>query len=192
MKTVEEYKKLLLEKYKKSNGAKIDERYRHSLAVSKKALEIIDTFKLNLNKEKVEVAAILHDYAKYESFTDFENIVNEYKLDKSILDSSEKVLHAILGPYIIKKELGLEDEEILDAIKHHTTGSIDMSLLAEVIFLADYTDDTRVDDYFLETKKLSKIDFKGAIASKIKQRIDDRPDLTSRDVEKMYKKYLED
>ncbi|NLD26216.1 MAG: HD domain-containing protein [Acholeplasmataceae bacterium] len=185
---IEDYEKLLWKKYKQSNDPEIEERYRHSLGVAKKALELIERFKLNVDPEKAAIAGILHDYAKFEKPERYREVVHKYNLDPQILDKSPKILHALLGPYIIKEEVGVEDEEILKAVQTHTTGSLDMSELAEVIFLADYTDETREGPYFDEVKRLSQIDFYQAIRQKLKQRLAKHHDEKT---QKIYQKYLE-
>ena len=48
-----------------------------------------------------------------------------------------KTHHAPVGAYIAKTELGVEDEEILSAIRWHTLGKINMSDFEKIIFLAD-------------------------------------------------------
>lgn len=183
-----DYEKLLWQKYLQSDDPEIDERYRHSLGVARKALELIDRFQLDVDREKAAIAGILHDYAKFESFERFREVVRKYGLDPKILKASPKILHALLGPYIIREEVGIEDEEILEAIRTHTTGSLAMSKLAEVIFLADYTDETREGPYFEEVKRLSEIDFYQAIRQKLKQRLEKHHD---EETQKIYQKYLE-
>jgi predicted HD superfamily hydrolase involved in NAD metabolism len=56
-----------------------------------------------------------------------------------ILRKREKVLiHGPLGAVIAKKDYGINDEEILKAIRIHTTGDTNMSLLDKIIFLSDF------------------------------------------------------
>ncbi len=43
----------------------------------------------------------------------------------------------------LARELGVEDEEILGAVRYHTTGRADMSLLEKIIFTADLTEVNR-------------------------------------------------
>lgn len=188
MKTSADYEAILWKKYQSSGNAEIEERYRHSLAVKKKALELIETFKLKVDKEKAAIAAVLHDYAKFETLARYQEIVQKYELKSEILNENPKVLHSLLGPYIIKEELGLEDEEILTAIQTHTLGSLNMSLLGEVIFLADFTEAGRKGPEFEEAKRLSRIDFYGAILEKIKSKLKVYPDELSL---KLYQKYQE-
>lgn len=190
MKTIDEYKKILLEKYLESGDPDIEERYFHSLSVGKKAVELIQRFNLNVDCKKAEIAGILHDYAKFEKMDKYQAIVEEYQLDKKILTKSPKILHALLGPYIIQKELGITDQEILEAIYYHPFGSTMMSLLSEVIFLADFVEDSRVEPYFKKAKDLSKINFRQAILAKIERMLELRPN--DEEIKKIYNKYSEE
>jgi predicted HD superfamily hydrolase involved in NAD metabolism len=189
LKTPKEYEALLWKKYQETNDDEVDERYRHSLSVAKKALELIDRFHLEADKTKAEIAGILHDYAKFESLEAYLEVVKEYHLNEAWLSQSPKILHALLGPWIIRKELDLDDGEILKAISLHTTGSLSMGVLDEVIFLADFIDDTREGNYFEEAKQIALINFHQAIAAKIKRRLEKAPndELSLA----MYKKYAE-
>ena len=188
MKTSEKYQELLWKKYQEVNNPDRFKRYQHSLAVKEKALEIIKTFNLDVDSEKATIAALLHDYAKFENYDRYLEIIEKYQLDSKFLSINPKLLHAFLGPYIIQEELGIRDKEILEAIKTHTTGSLEMSKLAEVIFLADYTEENRQGHYFEEAKRLSKIDFYAAILEKIKRLLES---YQNEETKKLYQKYLE-
>ncbi|MCQ2387097.1 MAG: nicotinate (nicotinamide) nucleotide adenylyltransferase [Clostridia bacterium] len=92
---------------------------------------------LNLDKEKVYTACLLHDCAKY---TNYKN-VKGFVLDSDI---PEPVIHSFLGAYIAKNVLGVSDEEVLDAIKYHTSGKANMSELGKLVFVADMVEKGRV------------------------------------------------
>ena len=53
--------------------------------------------------------------------------------------ASPKVWHAISGAEYIKNELKIYDEDIINAVRYHTTGRAGMSLLEKVIYIADFT-----------------------------------------------------
>ncbi|MDD3999485.1 MAG: bis(5'-nucleosyl)-tetraphosphatase (symmetrical) YqeK [Bacilli bacterium] len=186
MKPLIEYERLLWEKYLSAGNPDIEERYRHSLAVKDKVLELITTFNLDIDKEKAAIAAILHDYAKFESLEGFKKIISKYQLDPKILEEDFGILHSLLAPYFLKEEVGIDDEEVLKAISEHTLGSLNMSKLSEVLFLADFTEDGREGVVFQEAKRLSKINFYEAIIAKINSRLAIYPDELSN---KLYQKY---
>lgn len=85
---------------------------------------------LGLSEEKVLTAAILHDCAKY---TDKDEIKG-FVLPE---DVPEPVVHAFLGAYVAERVVGIRDEEVLDAIRYHTSGKPEMSALGKLIFVAD-------------------------------------------------------
>jgi predicted HD superfamily hydrolase involved in NAD metabolism len=91
---------------------------------------------LNLDSEKVRISATLHDCAKYIDYTK----VKGFSIDK---DVPAPVIHSFLGAYIAEKELGITDQEILDAIRYHTSGKANMSLLGKLIFVADMVEEDR-------------------------------------------------
>lgn len=190
--SLEEYKKILWNKFQESGSPRAESRYRHSLGVLKKALEIKKTFNLPVDEHKLMVAALLHDYAKFTTKEEYAEILKENHLNRQLLETSPKIWHSILGGYVVQKELGINDPEILDAIRDHTLGGSSMSLLSEIIFLADYTDETREGEYFREAKALSKVDFHQAIACKIHQRMVKEPQFVTEELKAMYQKYRED
>lgn len=91
---------------------------------------------LGLDYDKVKISATLHDCAKYLDY----RTVSGFTLPEGV---PKPVEHAFLGAYIAEKELGVKDQEILDAIRYHTSGKSDMSLLGKLIFVADMVEDGR-------------------------------------------------
>ena len=53
--------------------------------------------------------------------------------------NAKKLWHAISGSAYIKFILGIEDDELLDAVRYHTTAKENMSLTAKILYLADFT-----------------------------------------------------
>lgn len=93
--------------------------------------------------EKTALAAIAHDYGKIYSYSELlqiavdNNIVDEVSLQEPAL------LHAPVGSWLLEHEWGIDDPEILHAVKIHTTGAVGMSNLAAIIYLADYIEPGR-------------------------------------------------
>ena len=56
---------------------------------------------------------------------------------------SPQIIHSFLGAEIAKQRYGIDDEEILNAIRFHTTGRANMTMLDKVIYLADYIEPMR-------------------------------------------------
>lgn len=167
---LEYYKNKLLKKYESSNAPydKYMKRYYHSIGVYEMAMKLIDIHKLNINPEKVMVASILHDYSKFCSLEDYQNIILKYNLDKSFNELDPKIMHALLGKYIVMDDLEIYDEEVLEAINTHTTGNENMNPLQELIFISDLVELGRTEEFFKFYRKLAYKDIKKSIAYYLK------------------------
>ena len=113
-----------------------EERYLHSLGTMECAVELAEIF--GQDKEKAKIAGLLHDCAKCFSKEELIKLIKDNIKDvlPSELDSP-KTLHAPVSAYFAGEEFGVEDEEILSAIRWHTLGNCSMSEFEKIIFLAD-------------------------------------------------------
>lgn len=112
------------------------ERYEHSIGVAEMAEELARKF--NCDTEKAYIAGLLHDCAKCMDFDLSKKIALEHTPD---LDETEKnnkkTIHAPVSAYIAKTKFGIEDTEILSAIRLHTIGKCHMTDFEKIIFIAD-------------------------------------------------------
>ncbi len=112
-----------------------NERYEHSLGTAECAKELAKRF--GLDEEKAYFTGLIHDCAKCLPKNETEEIIKNYlNLEEGEL-CSPKTHHAPVGAYVAKKEFGIEDEEILSAIRWHTIGKVNMTNFEKIIFLAD-------------------------------------------------------
>ncbi|WAA10352.1 bis(5'-nucleosyl)-tetraphosphatase (symmetrical) YqeK [Fervidibacillus albus] len=118
-----------------------EKRYVHTLGVMGTAVQLAR--KYGCDEKKAEVAAIFHDYAKYRPQEELRQVIVDFHLPKQLLDFHSELWHAPVGAILVQKEIGIDDEEILNAIKYHTTGRPGMTILEKVIFLADYIEPNR-------------------------------------------------
>jgi predicted HD superfamily hydrolase involved in NAD metabolism len=124
-----------------------DERYQHLLGAEKTACELAERF--GVDPQKAALAALVHDCAKSKRNEELIHIIKEKNLSVSNLDlNNYKTLHAPVGAYLAKKEFGIEDTEILRAIKCHTIGRINMTDLEKIVFLADKIEPNTRDSEF--------------------------------------------
>ncbi|WP_294728074.1 bis(5'-nucleosyl)-tetraphosphatase (symmetrical) YqeK [Fusobacterium nucleatum] len=112
-------------------------RFTHTLGVVEMSEKLAKIY--NANIEKCKVAALLHDICKEMNMEYIKNIcknnfINE--LSEEDLENNE-ILHGFAGAYYVKNELGINDKEILNAIKYHTVGAKDMTLLKKIVYIAD-------------------------------------------------------
>lgn len=118
-------------------------RYIHILGVEEKAAELGK--KYGADKNKVRIAAILHDVAKSMSVDELERICREEYSDELTPEDIEitPILHGFVGEYIAKKEFGIEDRDILDGIKYHTIGKKGLGIVGRIIYIADAIEKNR-------------------------------------------------
>ena len=116
-------------------------RFHHVVAVSDTALLINKEAKLGIKKNKVEKAALLHDIAKHLDEDTKNEIMNNYYIE--YLDVDEKIVHQYTGEYIANNHFHIKDKDILNSIKHHTTGRANMSTLEKLIYVADKIEPNR-------------------------------------------------
>ena len=110
-------------------------RFLHSVRVVNLAMELAE--KWGADGRKTFIAALLHDCAKELPPDE----MNAYSMDESGILS---VQHAFAGPYVAQKKYGIDDHEILEAIRLHCTGDENMGLIAKIVYLADATERERV------------------------------------------------
>ncbi|MED0671520.1 bis(5'-nucleosyl)-tetraphosphatase (symmetrical) YqeK [Aneurinibacillus aneurinilyticus] len=117
-------------------------RYEHTLGVVDTAIRLAD--KYGADKEKAETAAILHDYCKFWPEDRMREIIESTPtIPKDLLEHDKELWHAHVGAEVVRSELGIKDEEILDAIRYHTSGRENMTLLEKIVCLADYIEPGR-------------------------------------------------
>ena len=117
-------------------------RYQHTLGVVKAACNLAKYY--GVSEEKAEIAALLHDYAKDLTEQELKNYIRIHNLevDSSLLETYQ-LLHGIVGAHMAKKEFQIEDEEVLQAIRYHTTGRVYMKPLEKIIYLSDFIEENR-------------------------------------------------
>ena len=112
-------------------------RYEHSLNVAREAVKLAKKFGADV--EKAELAGLLHDILKDTPADKQLKIISDFGIMMTDVElSAKRFWHAIAGAVYIKTVLHIEDEEIFDAVRYHTTGRKDMALLEKVIFIADF------------------------------------------------------
>ena len=135
------------------------ERYQHSLSTGRTAEKLC--IKFGLDSDKGFLAGLIHDIAR--EYDDAEIIdickgkgekVSKYELEYPVL------LHGKAGAAVLREKFSISDEEILDAVRVHTTGSSGMSSMAKVLFVADYIEPCRkhITDEYVESLENSCLD----------------------------------
>lgn len=125
-----------------------ERRIEHTYRVAIRGAELAKLYGANVGD--AVIACILHDVAKSVD-------PNEYKGKVDVSGFPPPCVHAPIGAYIAKREFGVS-EEIEHAIYAHSTGDGDMSLLDEIVYLADKTECGRKYDSFKYLTYLCSVD----------------------------------
>jgi predicted HD superfamily hydrolase involved in NAD metabolism len=125
----------------KVRAAVSDYRFDHIMRVEAMALRLAERF--GVDAEAASVAALTHDYTKERSDADFLAVIDAKHLDSDLKNWGNAVWHGIVGAELVHDELGVRDQDVLDAIRQHTTGAPYMTLLSQVLYMADYIEEGR-------------------------------------------------
>ncbi|ETP68826.1 phosphohydrolase [Planococcus glaciei] len=118
-----------------------ENRYNHVRGVVETAVALAEKF--NVPAEKARIAAILHDVAKFSDREWMKSIIISENMDPLLLEYHAELWHAPVGAYVARTEFGVEDEDVLNAVKYHTTGRAGMSDLEKIIYIADLVEPNR-------------------------------------------------
>jgi predicted HD superfamily hydrolase involved in NAD metabolism len=117
-------------------------RYGHTLRVADTAEHLAQIH--GLHPARVRLAALLHDAARETEPEEFLWLAEEWDLSVGEPErQSPKLLHAPVAAELAQRELGVEDEEVLAAIRAHTVGEPGMEPLALVLYVADKIEPAR-------------------------------------------------
>lgn len=118
-------------------GRMSEQRYIHSLNVADSAKELAILY--GADPEKAYTTGLVHDSCKDVA----PGLQLSYMLENGVqltqleMDTA-KLYHAICGSVFARKEFNIDDEDMLNAIRYHTTGRKGMSLLEKIVFIADF------------------------------------------------------
>ncbi len=138
-----DYKALMLKKLRS-----YPKRINHTLNVLERALELGKLY--NASLEVLEVASLLHDITKYYTKEEHLNLVK----DESLLECYDESLHHSISAYYYAKEIGIKDVKILEAIRYHIWGKVEMNIETMILVVSDYTEKDRK---FKEAKNAYKL-----------------------------------
>ncbi|MBE6750662.1 MAG: HD domain-containing protein [Ruminococcaceae bacterium] len=119
-----------------------EKRYHHSLCVAREAERL--AVKYSGDPEKCYLAGLLHDITKNISSEEHLKIFNTFGIILTAVEkNAPKLWHAMSGSAYLKHFLNIKDEEILSAVRYHTTAKADMNLTEKILYLADFTSEDR-------------------------------------------------
>lgn len=117
-------------------------RFLHSIGVMDTAVQLAEIY--GEDPWDAALAGLLHDCAKDMRGEEILQMCRRFSIEAdNITREQPELLHGKIGACIAQDEYGIEDKRVLDAIRYHTMGRENMSLLEKIIFIADYIEPNR-------------------------------------------------
>lgn len=132
-----------------------DKRWQHTLGVMQSSVKLAERY--GADPDRAETAAILHDVAKYWPVERMKQIIEQNGLSLELLKYDKQLWHAEVGAFVAEHEYGITDDEVLGAIRFHTSGREGMTLLEKIVCLADYIEPGRDFPGVDEIRRLSEV-----------------------------------
>ena len=143
-------------------------RFEHTLGVEYTAAAL--AMRYGSDSDSARAAGLLHDCAKCLSDEKRLSICRKNHIPVTEVERKNPfLLHAKAGAYLAREKYGIKDPDILNAIRSHTTGRKNMSLLEKIIFVADYIEPGRKHAPNLtDIRKLAFLDINRALVEILK------------------------
>lgn len=114
-----------------------DYRFNHSLNVAESAKELAEIY--GANPQKCYTAGLLHDVMKNAEASEHMALFKKAGITLTRDEENNKKLwHAMSGAEYIKHIMNIDDIEIYNAVRYHTTGRAGMSLIEKIIYVGDF------------------------------------------------------
>lgn len=138
-------------------------RLQHILGVEQTSIELARCHQVD--QSEAALAGLMHDLAKFFPPDKLLFLAQQERIEiDRILTTCPHLLHAEVGAIVARKEFGIEHQDILAAIRHHTLGFPGMSPLSCVVFVADAIEPLRGDTIELNTiRSVAKINLYQAV-----------------------------
>ena len=116
-----------------------DKTYAHCVSVARTMLGMAD--RAGIRPEQAVTAGLLHDLCKAMKPEELAAAAMEYGITEDL--DSPNLLHGPVAAEECRRSLGIEDEDVLDAIRRHTTGRAGWSRVGQAIYVADFSEPLR-------------------------------------------------
>lgn len=117
-----------------------EKRRIHTYAVAKEAIALSERY--GEDADKAEIAALFHDIFRGVSEKALNGYVRQLGLDPSYLNNSN-LAHSKIAAIIMERDYQITDQDVINAVKFHTTGRAGMSKLEKILYIADAIEPNR-------------------------------------------------
>jgi predicted HD superfamily hydrolase involved in NAD metabolism len=145
-------------------------RYGHTVRVARTAEDLARLH--GLDPARARLAALLHDAARELPAEEFLELAADLGVPVGEPErESPKLLHGPVAAELVMRELGIEDDEVLDAVREHTTGRPGMDQLSLALFVADKVEPARDYPSVENLRRLAARDLRAAAAESLRRTI---------------------
>ena len=143
-------------------------RLLHSQKTADEAAKL--AVRYGADKNKAYIAGLLHDVAKGVCKHGLQNSAGRYNVNVDPVErDNPELLHGKIGAAMVCADLGIDDEDILSAIRWHTTGRAGMSLLEKIVYLADLIEPGRCFEGIEQIRELAYLNINEAMLYSLQQ-----------------------
>jgi predicted HD superfamily hydrolase involved in NAD metabolism len=145
-------------------------RFAHTLRVADTAADLARVH--GLDEDRARLSALIHDAAREIGPGEFLRLTEEWDVPVGEPErQSPKLLHGPVAAELARRELGVEGEDILEAVRAHTTGKPGMGPLALALYVADKIEPAREYPSVGRLRKLAREDLHMAAAESLRRAI---------------------
>lgn len=147
-----------------------EKRYDHTVRVADTAEDLARAHHLDENRARL--AALLHDAARETGPEEYLRLADKWEIPVGEPErQSPKLLHGPVAAELARRELGIEDGEVLEAVRAHTTGKPGMGPLALVLYVADKIEPARDYPSVGRLRELARVDLHEVAAESLRRAI---------------------
>jgi predicted HD superfamily hydrolase involved in NAD metabolism len=117
-----------------------DERKKHTEGVRRLAKELASIY--GEDTGRMDLAASCHDMFRRASNKTIRQFIEESLIGPEYKDNIN-LAHGPMASSYMKNKLGVDDKEILNAVRYHTTGRPEMTRFEKILFIADMAEEGR-------------------------------------------------
>ncbi|MBE6788261.1 MAG: HD domain-containing protein [Ruminococcaceae bacterium] len=133
-----------------------EKRFNHSMQVALQAFKLAEIY--GEDTGKAFLAGLVHDCCKEISKAEQLKIINQFGIILTDIEKTEpNIWHGYAASGYITEKWEIDDPDVCSAVKYHTCGRGNMSVLEKIIFVADLTSEDR---NYPDSEKIREISYK--------------------------------